>query len=114
MTKPTLDVRSSVGMLGVAMAAALGCASQSSPRDGADARSVELGTSATELVSLLGAPSRTQDRIAGDRTFRTFFYPNDLTLVVDLTADVVCKVSVGETDGYCYPCDYGPGAGKCP
>lgn len=97
----------------VVVSAALGCAAQPSSRAGVDARAIELGTSATELVSLLGAPDRTRDRIAGDRTFRTFFYPNDLTLVVDLTTDVVCKVSVGETEGYCYPCDYGPGAGKC-
>jgi len=95
------------------MTAALGCAAQPTSRAEVDARSIELGTSTTELVSLLGAPSRTLDRSAGDRTFRTFFYPNNLTLVVDLTTDVVCKVSVGETDGYCYPCDYGPGVGKC-
>jgi hypothetical protein len=102
------------GLVSVVMTAALGCAAQPDSQAGVDARSIELGTSTTELVSLLGAPSRTRDRSAGDRTFRTFFYPNDLTLVVDLTTDVVCKVSIGETDGYCYPCDYGLGAGKCP
>ena len=91
------------GIVGVVMAAALGCASQPGPRDGVDARSVELGTSTTELVALLGPPNRVADRTKGDRTFRTFYYPNDLSCVVDLTTDVVCKVSVGETDGYCYP-----------
>lgn len=96
-------MRPSFGILGVVTAAALGCASQPSPRDGVDARSVELGTSTTELVAALGAPSRTRDISAGDRTFRTFYYPNDLSCVVDLTTDVVCKVSIGETDGYCYP-----------
>jgi hypothetical protein len=91
------------GLVGVVMSAALGCATQPSPRDGVDARSVELGTSTTELVALLGPPSRVADRTKGDRTFRTFYYPNDLSCVVDLATDVVCKVSVGETDGYCYP-----------
>jgi hypothetical protein len=67
-----------------------------------DARAVELGAGTTELVALLGTPSRVTDRTEGGRTFRTFYYPNDLSCVVDLTADVVCKVSVGETDGYCY------------
>jgi hypothetical protein len=87
----------------IVVSAALGCASQTGPRDGVDARSVELGTSTLELIAMLGAPSRTRDIVAGDRTFRTFYYPNDLSCVVDLTTDVVCKVSVGETDGYCYP-----------
>lgn len=96
-------MRLRLGIVGVVMAAAIGCASQPNPRDGVDARSVELGTSAIELVATLGAPSRTRDIIAGDRTFRTFYYPNHLSCVVDLTTDVVCKVSVGETDGYCYP-----------
>ena len=96
-------MRFPIGIVVVAVSAALGCAAQSSPRDGVDARSVELGTSTTELVALLGAPSRVADRTQGDRTFRTFYYPNDLSCVVDLTTDVVCKVSVGETDGYCYP-----------
>lgn len=103
-----------LGIIGLVMAAALGCAAQHPSRDGVDARSVELGTSAAELVALLGAPSRTRDRSAGDRIFRTFYYPNGLSCVVDLTADAVCKVSVGETDGYCYPCASGSGAGKCP
>jgi len=96
------------------MGAGLGCAAQPSPRASPNARSVELGTSAAELVALLGAPRRTQDRTAGNRSFRTFYYPNDLSCVVDLATDIVCKVGIGETDGYCYPCTYGPGAGKCP
>jgi hypothetical protein len=98
-------MRPSFGILGVVTAAALGCASQPSPREGVDARAVELGTSATELVAMLGAPSRTQDRTVGDRTFRTFYYPSNLNCVVDLMTDVVCKISIGETDGYCYPGD---------
>ncbi len=87
----------------VVVTAAFGCAVQPASGDRVDARSVELGTSSLELVATLGAPSRTRDTIAGNRTFRTFYYPNDLSCVVDLTTDVVCKVSVGETDGYCYP-----------
>jgi hypothetical protein len=100
-------------IFGMVMVAGLGC-SALPPRAAPDARTVELGTSAAELVALLGAPRRTQDRTAGNRSFRTFYYPNDLSCVVDLTTDVVCKVSIGETDGYCYPCTYGPGAGTCP
>lgn len=96
-------MRASVGILGVIMAAALGCASQPGPRDGVDARAVELGTNTLELIAMLGTPSRVTDRTEGNRSFRTFYYPNDLSCVVDLTTDVVCKVSVGETDGYCYP-----------
>lgn len=92
-----------IGIVAIFLAAAAGCAAQSGPRDSVDARSVELGTSTTELVAQLGAPSRVADLTKGDRTFRTFYYPNDLSCVVDLTADVVCKVSVGETDGFCYP-----------
>jgi hypothetical protein len=98
----------------VVVTAALGCAAQLAPRVGTDARSIELGTSATELVELMGAPSWTRDRIAGDRTFRTFYYPNDLSCVVDLATDIVCKVSLGETDGFCYPCASGAGASHCP
>jgi len=64
---------------------------------------VELGTSSAELVALLGAPDRTHDRTAGERSFRTFYYPDEFSCVVDLATDVVCKVSVGETDGFCYP-----------
>jgi hypothetical protein len=96
-------MRPSVGILGVAMAAALGCVAQPTSRTGVDARAVELGTGTTEMVALLGTPIRVTDRTQGDRSFRTFYYPNDLSCVVDLTTDVVCKVSVGETDGYCYP-----------
>ena len=96
-------MRLPIGIVGIFMAAALGCATQPTSRAGVDARTIELGTGTAELVAVLGAPSRTQDRIAGDRTFRTFYYPNDLSCVVDLATDVVCKVSVGETDGYCYP-----------
>lgn len=103
-----------LGIIGIGIAASLGCAAQPTSRDGVDARSVELGTNAAELVALLGAPSRTRDRSSGDRIFRTFYYPNGLSCVVDLTADAVCKVSVGETDGYCYPCASGAGAGNCP
>jgi hypothetical protein len=89
-------------IVAVVLSAALGCAAQPGSRTDAGARAIELGTSATEMVALLGAPSRTRDVIAGDRTFRTFYYPNGLSCVVDLTTFVVCKVSVGETDGYCY------------
>ena len=96
-------MRLPIGIVGIFVAAALGCAAQPSSRAGADARTIELGTSTAELVATLGAPSRTRDITAGDRTFRTFYYPNDLSCVVDLATDVVCKVSVGETDGYCYP-----------
>jgi hypothetical protein len=96
----------STGILVVVVSAALGCAVQPTARDSVDARSVELGTTTAELVELLGAPGRTRDRTEGGRTFRTFYYPNDLSCVVDLATDVVCKVSVGETDGLCYPCDY--------
>jgi len=91
------------GIVVAVVTAALGCAVRPASRDSLDARSVELGTSAVELIAARGTPSRTRDRIAGDRTFRTFYYPNDLSCVVDLATDVVCKVSVGETDGYCYP-----------
>jgi ABC-type hemin transport system substrate-binding protein len=97
------SMRLPIGTVVVAVSAVLGCAAQPTPRNAVDARSVELGTSTTELVAMLGAPSRVADTTKGDRTFRTFYYPNDLSCVVDLTADVVCKVSVGETDGYCYP-----------
>ncbi len=107
-------MRLAFGIAGIAMSAMLGCAQQPFPRDAVDARSIELGTSTAELVSLLGAPMRTQDATAGTRTFRTFYYPNNLSCVVDLTADAVCKVSVGETDGYCYPCASGSGANHCP
>jgi hypothetical protein len=96
-------VRPSFAIVGAVICAALGCEVQPTYRDGVDARSVELGTSTTELVALLGTPSRVTDKARGDRTFRTFYYPNNLSCVVDLTTDVVCKVSVGETDGYCYP-----------
>jgi len=96
-------MRACVGILGFVMAAALGCASQSGVRAGADARAVELGTGSAELVEQLGTPIRVTDRTAGNRSFRTFYYANDLSCVVDLTTDVVCKVSVGDTDGICYP-----------
>ena len=96
-------MRASVGILGVVMATAIGCAAQPSSRTGVDARAVELGTGTTELVAMLGTPSRVADRTEGNRSFRTFYYPNDLSCVVDLATDVVCKVSVGETDGLCYP-----------
>ncbi len=87
----------------VVVTAALGCAAQPTSGDRVDARSVELGTNTLELIEMLGAPSRVADRTRGERTFRTFYFPNDLSCVVDLTTDVVCKVSVGETEGYCYP-----------
>jgi len=98
-TRTSIAIKAA-GIVAVALSAALGCAAQPIA---VDARSVELGTSSTDLVELLGSPSRVADRTRGDRTFRTFYYPNGLSCVVDLTADVVCKVSVGETDGYCYP-----------
>jgi hypothetical protein len=98
-----LPMRLVLGSAGVAMAAILGCVQQPFARGAVDARSIELGTSTAELVASLGAPLRTRDTIAGDRTFRTFYYPNNLSCVVDLTADAVCKVSIGETDGACYP-----------
>lgn len=107
-------MRLPIGLAGVVMSAALGCAAQSIPRDNVDARSVELGTSTAELVAMLGAPNWTRDLTVGDRTFRTFYFANNLSCVVDLTADVVCKVSVGESDGYCYPCASGTGSSHCP
>jgi hypothetical protein len=107
-------VRFAVGMVGVLLSATLGCAARPAAEDRVDARSVELGTSSAELVAQLGTPASVQDRAAGGRTFRTFYYANGLSCVVDLTADAVCKVSVGETDGYCYPCVTGAGAGHCP
>jgi hypothetical protein len=92
-------------ILALALSAALGCTAQPASRTGTggDARSIELGTSTAELLSLLGAPNRTRDATKGDRSFRTFYYANDLNCVVDPTTDVVCKVSVGVTDGYRYP-----------
>lgn len=107
-------VRMGLEFAGILLATTLGCAAQPVARDGLDARVVELGTSTAELVALLGAPVRTRDLSAGTRTFRTFYYPSNLSCVVDLTADAVCKVSVGETDGYCYPCASGSGANHCP
>jgi len=95
-------MRLSFWIVGIVVAAALGCAAQPTSRTVVDARAVELGTGTTELVALLGTPSRVTDRTEGGRTFRTFYYANDLSCVVDLTTDVVCKVSVGETDGICY------------
>jgi hypothetical protein len=95
-------MRPCVGILGVVMATALGCASQFDPRAGVNARAVELGTGSNELLEQLGVPNRVTDRTEDNRTFRTFHYPNGLYCVVDLTTDVVCKVDVGETDGVCY------------
>ena len=109
-----LPMRVVHGIVGVVMSAALGCATQPAPQDAVDARSIELGTSTAELIESLGPPVRTRDAAAGERTYRTFYYPNNLSLVVDLASDVVCKVSVGDTDGYCYPCASGAGAGRCP
>jgi hypothetical protein len=95
-------MRLSFGIVCTSMGAVLGCAAQPASRAAPDARSVELGTTMEELVWLLGAPSRTRDAARGDLTFRTFDYPNGLSCVVDLATYLVCKVSVGETDGYCY------------
>ena len=95
-------MRLSFGIVCTAMGAVLGCAAPPASRAAPDARAVELGTTMEELVSLLGAPSQTRDTARGGRSFRTFYYPNGLSCVVDLTTYVVCKVSVGETDGYCY------------
>ena len=102
------------GIAGILLTAAMGCSTLRPGGDGTDARSIELGTSTAELIASLGPPIRTSDVSSGDRTFRTFYYPNHLSCVVDLASDVVCKVSVGETDGYCYPCASGAGAGHCP
>jgi hypothetical protein len=107
-------MRVPLGIVAVILSVALGCAAQPGAGDGVDARVIELGTSTAELIALLGAPMKTRDLAAGTRTFRTFYYPNSLNCVVDLTADAVCKVSIGETDGYCYPCASGAGAGHCP
>lgn len=96
-------MRLSRGIVVIVVTAALGCAAQPTFRTGVDARAVELGTGSTELVEQLGTPSRVTDRTEGNRAFRTFYYPNDLSCVVDLATDVVCKVSVGATDGLCYP-----------
>jgi hypothetical protein len=96
-------MRLPLGTVVVVLSAVLGCSTQRVGGDGLDARAIELGTSTAELIAWFGPPLRTSDATAGERTFRTFYYPNNLVCVVDLGSDVVCKVSVGETDGYCYP-----------
>jgi hypothetical protein len=98
-----------------AVASMLACSSLARRQEpsGAD-RWVDLGTTTAELIGLRGQPERTRDRVERDRTFRTFYYADGTSYVVDLKKDIVCEQGIGETEGYCYPCDYGPSAGTCP
>jgi hypothetical protein len=79
-----------------------------------DRRPAELGMSSSELIKSRGQPDRTRDRTEAGRTFRTFYYTDGTTYVVDIDRDIICEEGIGETDGYCYPCDYGATAGTCP
>ena len=92
--------------------AALGCSTQ--PRTEAGSPLTNLGMTTAQLLERRGQPMRTSDRTERDRTFRTFYYADGATYIVDVKTDIVCEEGVGKTEGYCYPCDYGPTAGTCP
>lgn len=102
-------------LAGIAIASAWACASSTiaeKPRE--TDREIDPGTTVAELIELRGEPDRINDRVERDRTFRTFYYADGIFYVVDLGEDIVCEQGIGESNGYCYPCDYGPSAGTCP
>ncbi len=76
---------------------------------------IDLGDSEKTLIEVRGKPDSIKELKLQDRTFKTFYYKNTNTFyVIDLKIGKICEIGLGETQGYCYPCDYGPSAGTCP
>ncbi len=82
-----------------------------------DEASVELGISEERLFQILGTPDRTVSKTMADGVTFTnhVFLKTNTSVLVDSRHGTVCEIGVvGSTDGFCYPCDYGPSAGTCP
>lgn len=81
----------------------------------ADASDVELGDTAEKVVEILGAPNEISKLKTGDKTFITYYYEkNNSSYVIDVDFNLVCELALGRSEGFCYPCDYGPDKGSCP
>ena len=80
----------------------------------AQADNVELGDSRESVLEKLGVPTEIKEIQVKDKAFITYYYRNiDFSYVIDKQLNIVCEQAIGKTEGICYPCDYGLGAGAC-
>jgi len=76
---------------------------------------IELGDTRESVLEKLGEPTETKEIEMRDKVFITYYYQNtNSSYVIDKNLNMVCELAVGKTEGFCYPCDYGPEAGMCP
>lgn len=76
---------------------------------------VELGDIGESVVEKFGEPTEVKEIQMKDKVFFTYYYQNTNTsYVIDKKLNMVCEVALGKTEGFCYPCDYGPEAVMCP
>jgi len=81
----------------------------------ADPANIELGDSLDKLIEFEGKATRVSVLTMKDKIFITHFYQeSNISYVIDEESGMICEITLGETEGYCYPCDYGPSAGTCP
>ena len=79
------------------------------------AEGVDLGDSKENVIEKIGKPTDVSELRIDVKTFVTYFYQSSNSYyVIDEGPNKVCAIALGKTEGYCYPCDYGPGAGTCP
>ena len=76
---------------------------------------IKLGDSLDKLIEIEGEATRVSELTIKDKKFSTYFYQaSNTSYVLDEESGMICEIVLGESEGYCYPCDYGPGAGACP
>ena len=78
---------------------------------------LDLGVLEADALRILGHPDETKSMTMADGvTFTNHIFVEDNTsILIDSRDGIVCEIAVvGASDGYCYPCDYGPSAGSCP
>ncbi|MFT7111175.1 MAG: hypothetical protein ACI843_002855 [Psychrobacter glaciei] len=76
---------------------------------------IELGDTGESVLEKFGEPTETKEVQMKDKVFITYYYQNtNSSYVIDKKLNIVCETALGKTEGFCYPCDYGPEAGMCP
>ncbi len=76
---------------------------------------VDLGDTGESVLAKLGEPTEIKEIQMKDKVFITYYYQNiNSSYVIDKKLNIVCEAALGKTEGFCYPCDYGPEAGMCP
>ena len=103
-------LRNAISVLALALCIG-GCNS-----DGVKAPIIPSGSTEADALRILGQPDSTTTMTMADGvTFiNHIFLGYDRSILIDSRDGSICEIGiVGSSDGYCYPCSYGPSAGQC-